>query len=235
MRDQSLLVPIVLAVVLLLCGYFYLYQIVARRSVNRNALPIIAIILLVIYLLIALPLIFIISRLGSADMMLIALLLLAACIGVFALLRGLAVHFREIRRGMALMFFLYILALSYITVFSRSDRHATEILLSFDSVREAMRTHSVEPLRHLLLNVAMFVPLGVLFPAIWPGHLDRVRYVLPLGMLLTTLIETTQLMLRLGQFDLEDISANTLGALIGLALYKMYHRVRGGTGAQHKE
>jgi glycopeptide antibiotics resistance protein len=48
--------------------------------------------------------------------------------------------------------------------------------------------------------------------------------VLPLGMLLTTIIETTQLLMRNGQCDLEDLAANTVGALLGLLLYKLIRR-----------
>ena len=69
----------------------------------------------------------------------------------------------------------------------------------------------------------MFVPIGALFAAIHPS-LARVSTVLPLGMLLTTIIETTQLLMRNGQCDLEDLVANTVGALLGLLLYKLIRR-----------
>ena len=69
----------------------------------------------------------------------------------------------------------------------------------------------------------MFVPIGALFAAIHPS-LARFSAVLPLGMLLTTIIETTQLLMRNGQCDLEDLAANTVGALVGLLLYKLIRR-----------
>ena len=109
------------------------------------------------------------------------------------------------------------------TVFSRRGKVQTDILLSFDSIQEAMNRHSLAPLQHLWLNIVMFVPIGALFAAIHPS-LARFSAVLPLGMLLTTIIETTQLLMRNGQCDLEDLAANTVGALVGLLLYKLIRR-----------
>ena len=126
---------------------------------------------------------------------------------------------------MLLLFLLYLLMVSYITVFSRRGRYQSEILLKFDSIEEAIRRRSLEPLQHLWLNVVLFVPIGILFPMIEPRKLDQLSYVFPLGMLLTTLIETTQLMLHIGQCDLEDMVANTLGACLGLLIYRLYRRI----------
>jgi glycopeptide antibiotics resistance protein len=69
----------------------------------------------------------------------------------------------------------------------------------------------------------MFVPIGAFFAAVHPS-LARFGIVLPLGLLLTTIIETTQLLMRNGQCDLEDLAANTVGALLGLLLYKLIRR-----------
>ena len=78
------------------------------------------------------------------------------------------------------------------------------------------------------MNVAMFVPIGFLFPLILPEKLNKLSLVIPLGLMLTTLIETTQMLLRMGQCDLEDLVANTVGAIIGLLLYRMFRGVLPG-------
>lgn len=215
---------LLLVAILLLCGYFFLFQAVAKRAASRSSIPVLAVVLLLVYLLVSLPLVLIISQMGGMGFTFLALLILASFVGVIAFGSYVIRNFRRINKGILLLFLLYLLMLSYITVFSRRGRVQTDILLKFDSIEEAMRRHSLEPLQHLWLNVAMFVPVGMLFPAIDPPRLNKLSYVLPLGMLLTTLIETTQLMLRIGQCDLEDLVANTLGACLGLFLYRLYRR-----------
>lgn len=216
---------LVLIVILLLCGYFYLFQAVAKRTANRAAIPVLAVLLLVLYAIIAGSLVLIISQMGGLSFAFLALLILAACIGLLAALAFLVRNFRQINKGMLLLFFLYLLMVSYITIFSRSGRVQTDILLRFDSIEEAVKRHSLAPLQHLWLNIVMFVPIGILFPMIEPNQLNKMSYVLPLGMLLTTVIETTQLMLRIGQCDLEDLVANTLGACLGLIIYRLCRRL----------
>ena len=226
------LMQLVLVAILLLCGYFFLFQAVAKRAASRSAIPMLAVVLLLVYLLISLPLVLIISQMGGLSFTFLALLILAAFIGLVAFLSFLFKNFRQINKGMLLLCLLYLLMTGYFTIFSRRGRVQTEIMLKFDSIEEAVRRHSLQPLQHLWLNVAMFVPLGMLFPAICPQHLNKLSCVLPLGMLLTTLIETTQLILRIGQCDLEDLVANTLGACLGLFLYRLYRRMVPERGAQ---
>lgn len=217
---------LLLIVILLLCGYFYLFQAVAKRTASRSSIPILAIVLLVIYLMISLPLVLLIAQMGGASFVVLALLILAACIGLFAVLFSLIRNFRQLNKTMLALFILYLLMMSYVTIFSRQGRVQTDILLSFDSIEEAINRHSLEPLQHLWLNVVLFVPLGTLFAAIDPPRLARISIILPLGMLLTTLVETIQLLLHLGQCDLEDLVANTLGACLGLLVFRLYSRLQ---------
>ena len=213
-----------LIVILLLCGYFYLFQAVAKRTASRSSLPVLAGVLLVIYLMISLPLVLIIGQMGGLSFVFLGLLILAAFLGVFVFFAFIVRHFRELNKTALVMFFLYLLMMSYVTVFSRKGHVQSDILLSFDSIQEAINRHSLEPLQHLWLNVVMFVPIGALFAAIHPSF-ARLSVVLPLGMLLTTIIETTQLLMRNGQCDLEDLAANTLGACLGLLLFKLIRRI----------
>lgn len=217
---------LLLIVILLLCGYFYLFQAVAKRAASRSSIPILAIVLLVIYLLVSLPMVLLIAQMGGTNFVVLALLILAACIGLFAVLFAMIRNFRELNKTVLVLFLLYLLILGYVTIFSRQGRTQTDILLSFDSIEKAISSRSFEPLQHLWANVMLFIPLGALFAAIDPPRLARFEIILPLGMLLTTLIETTQLLLRLGQCDLEDLVANTLGACLGLLVFKLYTRIQ---------
>jgi glycopeptide antibiotics resistance protein len=68
------------------------------------------------------------------------------------------------------------------------------------------------------LNVLLFMPLGYLIPLSF-SKVDRWWQVLLIGFLFSLLIETVQLITRLGWFDASDLLHNTLGALIGYWIY----------------
>lgn len=211
--------------ILLLCGYLYLFQAVAKRTENAYALPFVAVILLVIYLFIAVPLLLIIRRLGSVDQMLLALLILFSCAFLFAAIYALIRDFRSVNKGMLALFLVYTLAVGYITSFSRDGTIDTAItLFRFDSIEKAIRTRSLDPLNHILLNIALFEPMGFLLPFVQPQKRAKLSYALLMGMLSTTIIETTQMLLRLGQADRTDIVTNVLGAVIGYLLYRIARR-----------
>lgn len=226
MDNQSILQYIMIGIVLL-CGYLFLLQTVTQRTENKSSIPIVSIILLLIYLVVAVPVLYVISTLGSTGMMLIALLLLFTCVILIISIYGLIHHFRDVRKGMLAVFVSYLFAVAYITVFSRGEENDTSIILiNFKMINEAIRTRSLEPLNHAFLNIAMFVPLGFLFPMIYPEKLTSFTFAAVIGMACTTIIETVQLMLKLGQADLTDIVTNVAGALIGYFIFKIFMRFR---------
>lgn len=227
MTNSQDILQLIMIGILLLCGYIFLFQLVARKTENKASVPIIAVILLFIYLLVAIPLVLIIGRMGSTAMMLQSLLILFACLALFAAVLGMIRNFRELNKGMLALFITYVLALGYITIFSRDETNDTSIFLfRMDVIREAIRTRSFEPLQHILLNIAMFIPLGLLFCAIYPEKTMKFGYAAALGMICTTIIETTQMLLKLGQADLMDILTNVLGAIIGYLIFRLFHRFR---------
>jgi glycopeptide antibiotics resistance protein len=75
-------------------------------------------------------------------------------------------------------------------------------------------------LTSLGLNVLLFVPFGYLLPSV-TARMNRWWKVLLLGFGFSLLIETVQLITKLGWFDASDLLHNSIGALIG---YGIYHR-----------
>ena len=71
-----------------------------------------------------------------------------------------------------------------------------------------------------LLNIALFLPLGFFLPLLWPEW-NRPIPVLLFGAAFSLLIEASQL-LNLRNTDVDDILLNTLGAVIGLLLYRAF-------------
>lgn len=84
----------------------------------------------------------------------------------------------------------------------------------------------------MILNVVMFMPLGYLFVQMHPRKLGDAAQVLGIGVMLSTIIESCQLIFRLGNCDVDDILANTFGALLGLVLYKIVHHSKEKITAQ---
>ena len=72
-------------------------------------------------------------------------------------------------------------------------------------------------------NVAVFVPFGMWLPIL--ASLARKGYHLVFyTFLFSLMIESVQLLFRVGSFDVDDIFLNTLGGLIGFILYRFLNR-----------
>lgn len=83
---------------------------------------------------------------------------------------------------------------------------------------EAWNNFSFKNWANVLLNVAMFMPLGVLLP--WVHRLFRKWYVMLLsGFGFSLFIEVIQLITNRGLFDVDDLFANTLGAVFGYGVF----------------
>lgn len=72
-------------------------------------------------------------------------------------------------------------------------------------------------IKNLVGNIAVFMPLGFLAPFLY----SRIswRHVLIGGAATSIAIETLQLALKKGSFDVDDILLNTLGVAIGYLLF----------------
>ena len=104
-----------------------------------------------------------------------------------------------------------------------------------------LRVQNAGMLQQIVLNYLLFVPLGCLLPFTWPE-----RYVedgvargvarMPLVAAACSLcVELSQLVLRVGLFELDDVLGNALGAVLGYVLYRLAWRVArtalGGPGS----
>ena len=215
----------VMIVLLLAAGYFFLLSEIVKRTANRRSVPVLAGVLLVIMGGISAVLYFMFRSSGNTGLMLVFIIMLYAVITVAAMAFYIINNHEYMSKGAFIIFLLYIAAVLYITLFSRTGVSISTILVQpFAHVSEAIETRSFEPLQHELLNAAMFVPVGFLFCMIDPDELCRVTYVLPVGMLFSVIIETIQLILRRGQCDIDDIISNSLGAVVGFLIFRIFHR-----------
>ena len=67
--------------------------------------------------------------------------------------------------------------------------------------------------KDIINNILLFVPFGITLGLIWDKW-----YVIPVGFSFSLLIELSQLIFRIGWFELDDILNNTIGAALGFAI-----------------
>lgn len=74
-------------------------------------------------------------------------------------------------------------------------------------------------------NIAAFIPFGFFLPII--SKRSRLWYnTVMFGFIWSLMLETLQLILRVGSFDVDDMFLNTLGAGIGFYIHGIAHYVR---------
>lgn len=83
-----------------------------------------------------------------------------------------------------------------------------------------------------ILNVLIFVPLGIYVAILFKGWTFRKK--LLLLFLISLLIEGLQFILRIGAFDVTDVITNTLGGVIGLLLFKAISSAFGNSAKAQK-
>ncbi len=141
-----------------------------------------------------------------------------------------------------LLFLLYLAALIYIMFFSeRLGRTLVRPDYSYNLVpfREIGRYIRLRDVFgpwivfwNLAGNVICFLPLGLLMPWVCRTFSRWYRVAL-LALFVSLLIESAQLILRVGSFDVDDLFLNTVGGILGYALgalKRRFRRRKGRTG-----
>ena len=72
-------------------------------------------------------------------------------------------------------------------------------------------------------NVIAFMPMGFLQPLLSDRQRRKILVVLNC-FIVSLLVETIQLVFKIGCFDVDDLFLNTLGGLIGLMIYFVFQK-----------
>lgn len=209
-----------LVCILMIGGYFFCLQMLMKRMKNRSALPGVAVVLLFLFLCVGAVLYLTAQMAGGMGQILFALLLLMSVVVLGALAKGMVSNFQKLNKGMLVLCLTYVLGILYITLFSRMGTVNTSIKMDvFGDLKEALQSGSAEPMRHVLMNIALFVPFGFLFSMVHPKKLRSSAYPILTGAMFSTMIETIQMVFRIGQCDIDDIIGNTLGTVIGFLIF----------------
>ena len=108
-----------------------------------------------------------------------------------------------------------VIVIAYITLFRNpTDRHL--VLQPFYTIVRALKNR--EAYRSALMNVILFVPVGLTIPYILPSRWKPARSVLfavGLALIISTALETLQYCFCVGMTETDDVITNTFGAFVG--------------------
>lgn len=76
----------------------------------------------------------------------------------------------------------------------------------------------------VVFNIILFMPIGLLLPCIIKKK--KFKITLLTGFCSTLLIEIIQVLAKIGEFETDDIIANTLGTITGFGAYKAIHHIK---------
>jgi glycopeptide antibiotics resistance protein len=125
----------------------------------------------------------------------------------------------RVGRAAYVVFGVYVALLVWLVLFKLATNigelpHLRSVnLIPFQGVHDRLR------FKEMFYNVLIFVPLGV-YVGIFKPDWTFFRKVLP-GFGLSLAFEVLQFVFTLGASDVTDLIGNTLGGVLGLALYKM--------------
>ena len=153
------------------------------------------------------------NRPWSMREIVLFLIILSVC--SFFSIRAAHRHQIKIYQALAsLALLVYLGVVSASTVFTRMPTVRQYELIPFWSWYEVFIKHSRSLLVENLLNILLLLPAGVLLPIIFDRRL-RPSVAFMIGALISAVIEVSQLILRRGLFEWDDMFHNGLGCMLG--------------------
>ncbi len=120
------------------------------------------------------------------------------------------------RKAMLINYMIFVLL---VTLLTRTQKaHPAAAWQPFWSWQRVIVSHNRHLLEEILLNLLMLFPVGILLASIYRRM--PLRRVLYIGVCFSSAIEVSQLVLRLGLFEWDDIIHNTLGCVLGAAIVR---------------
>lgn len=122
-----------------------------------------------------------------------------------------------------LLFAEYLFVVYGITVFFRDvNPNYGNYYTPFWNYKEIIHGEDPSLLYEVIMNVVLFVPIGLLWSAQSKKRTNKQQWLTAfvLGMGLSMGIEMLQLVFKKGSFEIDDIIHNTVGCMLGFAVWK---------------
>lgn len=131
-----------------------------------------------------------------------------------------AAFYKQMRIIGAITAVIAIGAILYITLLSRGEILKDAYFMPFSSFERAKLQPEIY--RAMLMNVFLFVPLGLSLTFVFGGSTGkRILLTILVGLLLSATVEATQYYAHLGMADTDDVICNTLGTALGSCSYSL--------------
>ena len=159
-----------------------------------------------------------------AQRIIISIMLLAALCVLFVLLFK-HKKINVIQLVASLVFSAYVVFVLYYTVFGRySQEEYTFQIYIYKSYKYLIEDFGTHSLRQVVLNIIMLIPFGFLMPIMLKA---KRKYLITLlsAFAFILFIESMQLIMQCGTFEVDDIFNNLLGTVIGMLIYALVHSV----------
>ena len=133
------------------------------------------------------------------------------------------------------LFLMYLCLLAYFMFFSESfgrtdtDRGYAYNLVPLKEITRYFRYYRTLGMPLFLINIVgnmvAFMPFGFFLPII--SRRSRKWYnTVSFGLIFSLILETLQLIFKVGRFDVDDMLLNTVGAGLGFLVYRTVQRTR---------
>lgn len=142
---------------------------------------------------------------------------------------------KRIRRAGGALFVIYLLLLIYFLFFAESYGRANGLaeyrynLVPFREIRRYVRYPKVlgayAVITNLAGNIIGFLPFGAILPVL-NRKMRSFWKILLLSFEFSAVVEVTQLIWKVGCFDVDDIILNTVGGMIGYGVFLICNRLR---------
>ena len=209
-------ITVMLLLIFALVGYLGFLEVVMPMVPKGQSKLVISIIVLFVYLCFIGVVTLIYFSFGYDAVVLYGALLLFVLASLALIIRSCVLHKESMNWPPTAAFAAACVLIAYGTVFMRQGTESTSIVMEpFQRLKNAIETGNPEELNHDLMNMLMFVPLGALLPLMNRKVFNKVSFAFLFGMATSTLIESVQMLFRLGECDINDIIANTLGTVVG--------------------
>lgn len=120
----------------------------------------------------------------------------------------------------AVLAILSLAAIFYVTLFSRTSASLQLHLIPFSSFERARANREIY--RSMLMNVFLFMPLGLSLPFILRGGVGkRILLTALIAFALSVGIEAIQFAFSLGMVEADDVLCNAVGATLGACAYPL--------------
>lgn len=97
------------------------------------------------------------------------------------------------------------------------------LVLSIQSAKINLIPFASEGAFTYIMNIIMFIPLGFLLPYIWKNYRNIYKIAIT-GLLFSSFIEISQIPTN-REVDIDDLIMNTIGAVLGYAIWKAIGKV----------